>query len=231
MKLPDALKDLGSWIEGTLSSVLAGYETLREYHKVKKLNKVRVLFITSDYNLWGLNEELYATVNNDEDIARIEGFERLFFGDEKRGIVTYRDTAGMDYIIVSDGDHVVKDSNKVPALFKPKGGRLTAQDIIKLKTDMRLSAKTRGLLNQLKVKDFDGVLDFNIGADHKDSKDLSVWADKVMTHGFFKSLSRFPARTIVLIFLLGMFFGQILHFGFEFFMIFLYFLAKLVLGP
>jgi hypothetical protein len=229
MAMPEILKDFGAWIEGIVMAVVSGYEGLKKYRKTERMSKVKVIFLTSDYGIYGLNEELTAIVNNEEDICLIDGFERLFFGDEKRGIITYRDTLGQDYVIITDGNHEVIDSNKLKGFFKLKSDTLNIPDLTNISQIAEKEEKLKKKLDALNIRDFGVTLDLNVEDDHLRKKDLTVWAKKVMNHGFFKSLTKFPGKMILLLVLLGFFIGITSLFTFEFFAIVLYFTLRLLI--
>jgi hypothetical protein len=229
MDVKGMLKGLADAAQGFIITTIAGYKSLLEYRKIQKLSKVKVIFLTSDYGIYGIHEELDGLVNNEEDTLIIEGFDRIFLGDEKRGIITYRDTQGMDYVFISDGNHQVLDVNLLKGLFKLKDEKIGVKDLTKVS---QLTEKQKELLtklNDLHIRDFGITLDLNALDDHVKAKDFTVWAKKVMNHGFYKSLTKFPAKMILLIAFVGFFLGTTLEFGFLFVVVMLYLFAKLLI--
>lgn len=223
------LSDLKNIVEGAVASATAGYNQLAEYRRMQKLNKVKVLFLTSDYTIWGMHEDLDALVNNDMDIAMIDGLERVFFGDDRRGIVTYRDTDGTPYVIISDGNHQVIDINAVKERYLGHEKRMTLDDMQNTPEKAARTLNVRKLLNRLKIRDFGFTLDLNLGDDHKDKKDLTIYAKKVMNHTLFKSLNKLPFKMLLMVFFLGSFLTATILLTFQFVLFMLYIVLRLII--
>ena len=150
-------------------------------------------------------------------------------GDGKKGIVTFRDTTGQDFIIISDGNHEVIDHNKFKKLFKLKSDKLGLKDIRSMKDITDKNAEVKDKLDKLNIKSLGITLDLTMLDDHIKSKDFTVWAKKVMNHSFFKSLTRFPAKMVLMIAFMGFFMGASLLFIFEFVVMMLYLIARLII--
>lgn len=231
--IKSTILNLGNWIRALFYSLAVGSHAQKKADEITKTTTTRALFLTSDRGLFGIDEELWAIVNPLEDVCIIEGLDRLFFGNKKTGIVTYTTRNGQKYAICSDGHFQVLDHTDFNnGKFKSKALKLN--DIQNLDDILKALPKDKqkeleDILNTLSLKKLGVCLDLNLADDHKDSKDLTVWAFKAMSGGFFKSLSQFPLRIIIIIALCAWFLGISMTFIGIFLILIMLFLLWLLL--
>jgi hypothetical protein len=205
---------------------------MSEMKAIEKTSTVRAIFITSDRGIFGINEELWATIDHERDICVIHGLDRAFFGNTKTGIVTYTALNGQRYVIVTDGNHQVTD-HKDFSEGKFKSSVLNLDNIqyfdeIIQKIPAEKQAEWEHLLKKLNFKKLGVVCDLTLADDHEQKKDLTIWAIKAFGGGFFKSLAQFPIRIIILIGLCCWFLGISMAFVFELLIALVLFLLWLI---
>jgi hypothetical protein len=122
-------------------------------------------------------------------------------------------------VLISDGNHLVLDHTDFsdgtfnsPALNL---NNINDFNEIITKVPKEKREEYEKLLKKLDLKKFGVVLDLTLADDHEQKKDLSVWSIKAMSGGFYKSLSQFPTRMIILIGLCTFFLGISMAFLFE----------------
>jgi hypothetical protein len=203
--IKDSVLDFGNWVRTGIFSVSATAQGISEMKAIEKTSTIKALFLTSDRGIFGIDEELYATIDHERDICVIHGLDRAFFGNKKTGVVTYTTLKGQRYALLSDGQHVVLDH--MDPTFS--GGNFTSkilnlssiysfkEVIDKIPAEKR--AEWEDLLTKLDLKKLGICLDLNVDDDHTDKKDLSVWAIKAMAGGFFKSLTQTQIKMIIII--------------------------------
>jgi hypothetical protein len=221
--------DVKVWFESFALATITGLRSYGEYKKAEKMATVRVLFATSDHHLYGIDELIEAVIDNDKDIAKIKAFERIFFGHEKRGITSYRTSGGRDYIVVSDGDHIVKNLEEIADKMRIKAKSGMPQYFLELSEITKDNEEMQKKLSDLGIKTLGITLDLNIDDDHKDKKDFTFLADKVQGHAFFKGLTSFSNKTILFVFLIGGFFFSSLESIMIIMLIFFYLILRVLI--
>ena len=220
------LTDINAWITNTFLTFITSYRAFKEYKKAEKVDTVKAIYITSDYGIFGVNETIEGVVDNENDFCKLKGFDRIFFGDDKKGIIKYTASDGTKYIIISDGNHQSIDANKInKAEWKVKSKKVSDKTILDLKQADIENVQLKQKLDDMNIKDAGITVDLTLADDHIDKKDLGVLADKVMGHSFFKGLTSISNKTILMIFLLGGFFFIAAH---DLFLILLFFLYEIL---
>jgi len=202
--IKDSVLSFQNWVRTGTFSLAVGSQAVSEMKAIERTSTIRALFITSDRGLFGINEELWATIDHERDICVIHGLDRAFFGHKKTGIVTYTTLNGQRWALVSDGQHNVIDHMDYNE-GKFSSPALNLDDIYSLEQiisnikDDKKRVEWEEKLKELDLKKLGVCLDLTIADDHENKKDLSIWAIKAMSGGFFKSLTQFPLKIIILI--------------------------------
>lgn len=210
--IKDSVLSFQNWIRTGAFSVVVGAQAASEMKAIERTSTVRAIFITSDRGLFGINEELWATIDHERDICVIHGLDRAFFGNKKTGVVTYTTLNGQRWAILSDGNHNVIDHvDFAEGSFASKALNLdniySFQQIIESIKDEEKRKEWEEKLKNVDLRKLGISLNLTLADDHEEKKDLSVWAIKAMSGGFFKSLTQFPIKIIILIGLCSWFMG------------------------
>jgi hypothetical protein len=199
----DSVLSFRNWIETGLFSVAVGSQGAAEIKQLEKITSLRAIFITSDRGIFGINEELWATIDHERDICVIHGLDRNFYGNRKTGIVTYTTLDGQRWVILTDGNHnVIDHADFADGKFNSNALNLnnlqSFAEIIK-KVPKEKQAEWEKALENVNLKKLGVCLDLTLADDHEHKKDLGVWSFKAMAGGFHKSLTQFPVKIIILI--------------------------------
>jgi hypothetical protein len=210
----DSVLNFKNWVQTGFFSVAVGKQGAEEIKSLERTSTVRAIFITSDRGIFGIEEELWATIDHVRDICAIHGLDRAFFGNRKTGLVTYTSLRGQRWVIVTDGNHSVIDHSDF------SNGKFTS-NVLKLDDIYDLAEVVKKIpaakqkewednLKNVNLKTLGVCMDLTLADDHEHKKDLGVWSFKAMAGGFHKSLTQFPVKIIILIGLCCWFMGVVM---------------------
>lgn len=225
--MANILIDFKNWIKTGFFTVAAGAKGLSEYRKIQKQTNAKVLFLTPDYRLLGINEDLNVIINHEANNGIIEGLDRLFFGSKDSGITTFTDTKGNPYVIACDNSCRFLDFNEIQKMYQIKSEKFGIKDLSNIQQIPKNYVEILKNLKKLNINSFGVIINpLELGDD--ESKNFSTLAFRVSQHTVFKTLSKLPFKTILALIFGSWFAGVAMSFFFIFVILMLYAVLKIL---